>query len=110
MRAKLLSALNCNVNSSKRTRSAQASAEAASAIVRERPTSAKFRSSPTSTCEAERYEGRIKEGGILMSVHCDCSERTKRAKDIERTCAEDVASAGEASADTKTDKPLPRAV
>jgi hypothetical protein len=60
--------------------------------------------------EAKRYEGRIKEGGILVSVHCDSSEWTKKAKDIlERTGAEDVASAGEASADTKTDKPLPRA-
>jgi hypothetical protein len=60
--------------------------------------------------EAKRYEGRIKEGGILVSVHCDNSEWTKKAKDIlEHTGAEDVASAGEGSADTKTDKPLPRA-
>jgi hypothetical protein len=60
--------------------------------------------------EAKRYEGRIKEGGILVSVHCDNSEWTKKAKEIlEHTGAEDVASAGEASADTKTDKPLPRA-
>jgi len=60
--------------------------------------------------EAKRYEGRIKEGGILVSVHCDNSEWTKKAKEIlQHTGAEDVASAGEASADTKTDKPLPRA-
>jgi hypothetical protein len=60
--------------------------------------------------EAKRYEGRIKEGGILMSVHCDNSEWTKKAKDIlEHTGAEEVASAGEGSADTKTDRPLPRA-
>ena len=60
--------------------------------------------------EAKRYEGRIKEGGILMSVHCDNSDWTKKAKDIlERTGAQDVASSGEASADTKTDKPLRRA-
>jgi hypothetical protein len=60
--------------------------------------------------EAKRYEGRIKEGGILVSVHCDNSEWTKKAKEIlEHTGAEDVASAGEASADTNTDKPLPRA-
>ena len=25
--------------------------------------------------EAKRYEGRIKEGGVLLSVHCDTSER-----------------------------------
>src|SRR5579859_6391487 len=32
--------------------------------------------------EAKRYEGRIKDGGILMSVHSDDSEWTKRAKQI----------------------------
>ena len=61
--------------------------------------------------EAKRYEGRVKEGGILLSVHCDDSNWTKRAKEIlERTGADDVSSAGEASADfSKTDKPMPRA-
>jgi hypothetical protein len=61
--------------------------------------------------EAKRYEGRVKEGGILLSVHCDDSKWTKRAKDIlEQTGGEDVASAGEESADfQKTDKPMPRA-
>ena len=61
--------------------------------------------------EAKRYEGRVKEGGILLSVHSDNSEWTSKAKNIlERTGAEDVSSAGEASADfAKTDKPLPRA-
>ena len=60
--------------------------------------------------EAKRYEGRIKKGGILLSVHCDESDWVKRAKDVlERTGAEDVSSAGEASADyAKTDRPLPR--
>src|SRR3954471_20461129 len=32
--------------------------------------------------EAKRYEGRIKSGGILLSVHCDNSEWTSKAKDI----------------------------
>jgi hypothetical protein len=32
--------------------------------------------------EAKRYEGRIKEGGVLLSVHSDNSDWTKRAKDI----------------------------
>jgi len=61
--------------------------------------------------EAKRYEGRIKEGGILLSVHCDDSNWTKRAKEIlERTGAQDVSSSGEANADfQKTDKPMPRA-
>lgn len=62
--------------------------------------------------EAKRYEGRVKEGGILLSVHCDSSEWTKRAKEVlERTGAQDIASTGEASADyAKSDKPLPRAM
>jgi hypothetical protein len=61
--------------------------------------------------EAKRYEGRVKEGGILLSVHCDDADWTKKAKDIlTRTGATDVASTSEASADWhKTDKPLPRA-
>jgi hypothetical protein len=62
--------------------------------------------------EAKRYEGRVKGGGILLSVHCDDSEWTKKAKEIlVRTSASDVSSTGEAAADyQKTDKPLPRAV
>src|SRR5205085_10018406 len=32
--------------------------------------------------EAKRYEGRIKEGGILLSVHCDNSDWVKKAKDL----------------------------
>ena len=61
--------------------------------------------------EAKRYEGRIKEGGILLSVHSDNSEWTKKAKEVlERTGAQDIASTGEASADfQKSDKPMPRA-
>jgi hypothetical protein len=61
--------------------------------------------------EAKRYEGRIRDGGILLSVHSDNSEWTKRAKEIlDNTGAKDIASAGEASADfAKSDKPLPRA-
>jgi len=60
--------------------------------------------------EAKRYEGRIKEGGILLSVHCDNSDWVKRAKELlKETGAEDIASAGEASADfAKTDKPMQR--
>jgi hypothetical protein len=61
--------------------------------------------------EAKRYEGRVKKGGILFSVHSDNSDWTKKAKEIlERTGAQDVSSSGEASADfQKTDKPMPRA-
>lgn len=60
--------------------------------------------------EAKRYEGRVKSGGILLSVHSDSSEWTKKAKEIlENTGAEDISSAGEASADfAKSDRPAPR--
>jgi hypothetical protein len=60
--------------------------------------------------EAKRYEGRVREGGILLSVHCDSSEWVKRAKEIlKNTGAQDVSSTGEAAADfAKSDKPLSR--
>ena len=60
--------------------------------------------------EAKRYEGMVKEGGILTPVHCDNSEWTSKAKDIlERTGAHDVSSTGEANADfAESDKPRPR--
>jgi hypothetical protein len=60
--------------------------------------------------EAKRYEGRVKSGGILLSVHCDDSAWTKKAKEImERTGAEDVSSTGESSADfSATDRPMQR--
>jgi hypothetical protein len=52
--------------------------------------------------EAKRYEGRLQKGGILVSVHCDTSEEIKRGKEIlKRTGAEDISSAGEASAEPK---------
>jgi len=61
--------------------------------------------------EAKRYQGRVKDGGILLSVHRDDRNWTARAKQIlERTGAQDVASTGESAADwQKSDKPLPRA-
>jgi len=60
--------------------------------------------------EAKRYEGRIKHGGILVSVHCDDSDWIKRAKNVlETTGAEDIASSGEASADfAASDRPMHR--
>jgi hypothetical protein len=60
--------------------------------------------------EAKRYEGRIRSDGILLSVHCDNAEWTRKAKDIlEQTGAEDISSTGESRADfLERDKPLPR--
>ena len=50
--------------------------------------------------EAKRYEGRIKDGGILLSVHCDSAAEISRAKDLlKQTGAQDVSSSGEATAD-----------
>lgn len=53
--------------------------------------------------EAKRYEGRIKEGGILLSVHCDGSDWISKAKDIlARAGAEDISSAGEKAVSSHT--------
>ena len=50
--------------------------------------------------EAKRYEGHIKEGGVLLSVHCDTSDEITRAKELlKQTGAEDISSSGEATAD-----------
>lgn len=58
--------------------------------------------------EAKRYEGLVRQGGILLSVHCDDSEWTDRAKKLlNQLGADDISSTGEASADyASTDKPF----
>ena len=60
--------------------------------------------------EAKRYEGRIREGGVLLSVHCDAGDWAKRAKDIlQHTGAQDIASSGEKKGDfANADEPVPR--
>src|SRR6202165_3080986 len=48
--------------------------------------------------EAKRFEGKVKSGSSLISVHSDDSDQTKRAKEIfERAGAKDITSAGEAA-------------
>ena len=48
--------------------------------------------------EAKRYEGRVKDGGVLLSVHTGSDQEVSNLKKLlERTGAEDVASAGETS-------------
>jgi hypothetical protein len=48
--------------------------------------------------EAKRYEGKVKAGNSLISVHSDNSEETARAKNIfESAGAEDISTAGEVS-------------
>ena len=51
--------------------------------------------------EAKRYEGRVKDGGVLLSVHCATSDEITRAKQIlEKTGAEDISSSGEKAGET----------
>ena len=48
--------------------------------------------------EAKRYEGKIKEGNILISVHTENSDEIKRAKEIfTESGAQDICTTGEAS-------------
>ncbi|MES1254484.1 MAG: quinol:electron acceptor oxidoreductase subunit ActD [Acidobacteriota bacterium] len=60
--------------------------------------------------EAKRYEGRIKKGGILLSVHSDDSKWAEKAEAIlARWGAEDIASAGETKGDSQNaDRPMLR--
>src|SRR6202035_5281736 len=52
--------------------------------------------------EAKRYEGRVKDGGVLLSVHCDTSDEIGRAKNLlKQTGAEDISSTGEKAASTQ---------
>ena len=59
--------------------------------------------------EAKRYVGRIRWGGILLSVHCDDSEWRRKAKEILKlTGAEHIAATNEAAADfAHSDRPIP---
>src|SRR6185312_13339185 len=46
--------------------------------------------------EAKRYQGRVKDGGTLLSVHCETSAQVSRAKELLKSSgAEDIASTGE---------------
>lgn len=60
--------------------------------------------------EAKRYEGLLKNGGVLVSIHCDNSEWVSKAKAIMKDSgAEDISSTGEATADfANTARPLHR--
>ena len=57
--------------------------------------------------EAKRYEGKLRSGNILISVHTESSEEISRAKEIfKQYGAEDISSTGESSAPRK-DKNVP---
>lgn len=47
--------------------------------------------------EAKRYEGKIRDGNILISVHSDTHEEAKKAREIfEQAGAQDISSSSEA--------------
>lgn len=55
--------------------------------------------------EAKRYEGKIKEGNILISVHTENSEEIKRAKEIfTQAGAQDICTTGESTTPKDTKK------
>jgi hypothetical protein len=66
---------------------------------------------PLTEYVAKRYAGRIRRGGILLSVHCDSGEWCSRAKKtLKDTGARDISAASETAADYgTTDKPTERA-
>ncbi len=46
--------------------------------------------------EAQLYEGRVKDGGVLLSVHCETSDDAARAKHaLQASGAHDISSASE---------------
>jgi hypothetical protein len=58
--------------------------------------------------EAKRYEGKVKEGNILLSVHTEDSDEIKTAERIFKEAgAEDICTTGESSA-PKADKKAPK--
>ncbi len=65
---------------------------------------------PLTEYVAKRYAGRIRRGGILLSVHCDSREWCDRAKrTLKDTGAQSISSASEAAADYgTTDRPTER--
>jgi hypothetical protein len=54
--------------------------------------------------EAKRYEGFVKNGGSLLSVHCDTSDQISRAKDLLKSAGgADIAATGETAGAKTTD-------
>jgi hypothetical protein len=55
--------------------------------------------------EAKRYEGKIKDGNVLISVHTENRDQINRAKDIFKNAgAEDICTTGESTAPKATAK------
>ena len=52
--------------------------------------------------EAKRYEGKINQGNLLISVHTEDSDEVSQAKEIFKAAgAQDICSTGESTADTE---------
>jgi hypothetical protein len=59
--------------------------------------------------EARRYEGRVKDGGILLSVHCETPGEILRARELlTSTGATDIASSAESPGASPVDTPTAR--
>ena len=53
---------------------------------------------------AKRYEGPVKDGGSVLSAHCDKSEQFDMAKEAFRDSgARDISSAGESASEDKSE-------
>jgi hypothetical protein len=61
--------------------------------------------------EARRFEGRIRHGGVLVSVHCDSPDWVKRAKEVMvHAGGQKIGTESEKAGDFgNADKPMPRA-
>ena len=56
--------------------------------------------------EAKRYEGKIRSGNILLSVHTESSDEVRRAEDIFKTAgATDICSTTEARVPAPESRP-----
>ncbi len=55
--------------------------------------------------EAKLYEGRVKDGGVLVSVHCIHSDESKAREILIAAGVEDIASSGDESIDLLEDAP-----
>jgi hypothetical protein len=54
--------------------------------------------------EAKLYDGRVKDGGVLVAVHCESSETISRAKDVlTAEGAEDIATCLEESINSRSE-------
>jgi hypothetical protein len=59
--------------------------------------------------EAKRYEGRVRKGGILLSVHADNSDWVRKGKAILQRGAQEISATSEVKGDfANAEKPMPR--